>query len=693
MATEAEVKAQERRELLNDIRRRRAAAAQAEGSVRAAEEGQYGDVGQGGPKGEFDDEINQDPSQSSMTQQAKNFLANYFTNAKFGATGAGIEGMARIQSFLADKKIPFTDKDVTDIFMLISQAPDRETFTKEDIGKVIGMGEFVTEDMVGKNKPLTVGQVPGYLGNLVFGGTAEDMRKVRDEGLTVDNMTPGQKASMAAGFSEFTPFGLAPDIFRLGKAGINTGIKAIDDMITPLNQMQTAGGPNVNMMVNLSEEGSGNVKTKMGPAPKNLTEEADKWLQNNPNASAKKAMEVFLNESDKYLKTGIVNERNIKDRRKTLGISSPEGKNINKLSAERKENTFTDFKSNLEGVDMNDPQAVLDVFRNSYKKGYAETTAAKQYEETGSLSQSQSANKKINDLIDEFENTEGGFKISKQNEIDKLKPKKKDTSDIYAEYYRKEFSPNTAVINVKKSSEFRFFNNKRRTLDDQTPQEFFSQYSLKDIEKGGKFHNEYLQFKAIDDVRIKNVENLQPILRKIFTKVREGTPNQKESLVNLNIAHKFESSGIKKGYVSPTKTGKGTDPTEIYIDVSEYNQTIQPSLEAEARKFYNKYIEFGDEAARKEYLKIDKDMKILGIEGQVAPGQTVGKAMPFDDKIRQLADEAINNNFITQTEYDQLINSAEEIAQSKIDFFNTFGIKSKYASGGLVGIDHLTRPL
>jgi hypothetical protein len=31
MATEAEIKAQERRELLNDIRRRRAAAAQAEG--------------------------------------------------------------------------------------------------------------------------------------------------------------------------------------------------------------------------------------------------------------------------------------------------------------------------------------------------------------------------------------------------------------------------------------------------------------------------------------------------------------------------------------------------------------------------------------------------------------------------------------------------------------------------------------
>ena len=74
MATEAEIKAQERRELLNEVRRRRAAAAQAEGSVRAAEEGQYGDVGQGGPKGEFDDEMdqgrgNEDPTVSAIVQE------------------------------------------------------------------------------------------------------------------------------------------------------------------------------------------------------------------------------------------------------------------------------------------------------------------------------------------------------------------------------------------------------------------------------------------------------------------------------------------------------------------------------------------------------------------------------------------------------------------------------------------------
>ena len=63
MATQEEIeqKRQERKRLLDEVKARRAAAAQAEGVVGAAEEGQYGDVGQGGPKGEFDDEIDQDP--------------------------------------------------------------------------------------------------------------------------------------------------------------------------------------------------------------------------------------------------------------------------------------------------------------------------------------------------------------------------------------------------------------------------------------------------------------------------------------------------------------------------------------------------------------------------------------------------------------------------------------------------------
>ena len=60
MATELEVKARERKELLDEIRKRRAAKAYGDSVVGAAERGDYGDVGQG-EKGPFDDEIDQDP--------------------------------------------------------------------------------------------------------------------------------------------------------------------------------------------------------------------------------------------------------------------------------------------------------------------------------------------------------------------------------------------------------------------------------------------------------------------------------------------------------------------------------------------------------------------------------------------------------------------------------------------------------
>ena len=57
MATQEEKEL--RQKVLEDIRRKRAAAAQAEGSLGAAERGDYGDVGQG-EKGDFDDIIDQD---------------------------------------------------------------------------------------------------------------------------------------------------------------------------------------------------------------------------------------------------------------------------------------------------------------------------------------------------------------------------------------------------------------------------------------------------------------------------------------------------------------------------------------------------------------------------------------------------------------------------------------------------------
>ena len=78
-----------RQDILDEIKRKRAAAAQSEGFVRAAEEGQYGDVGQGGPKGEFDDEINQDPENADPSRFS---IAN-LKRAILGE-GGGLEALA-----------------------------------------------------------------------------------------------------------------------------------------------------------------------------------------------------------------------------------------------------------------------------------------------------------------------------------------------------------------------------------------------------------------------------------------------------------------------------------------------------------------------------------------------------------------------------------------------------------------------
>ena len=67
MATQEEKEL--RQKVLEDIRRKRAAAAQAEGSLGAAERGDYGDVGQG-ERGDFDDEIEQGRGSEDPTVSA-----------------------------------------------------------------------------------------------------------------------------------------------------------------------------------------------------------------------------------------------------------------------------------------------------------------------------------------------------------------------------------------------------------------------------------------------------------------------------------------------------------------------------------------------------------------------------------------------------------------------------------------------
>ena len=145
MATEIEIKAKERKEILDEIKRKRAAAAKSEGIIGAAERGEYGDVGQGGEKGPFDDEIIQDimeyqagdvsqldlPKaqrgvlpQSSIDKFMKRGLGFFFRKSPLGlALTYGPEVARSIKNLVMP-----ADQMVTDTGMILNMADDTKRF-------------------------------------------------------------------------------------------------------------------------------------------------------------------------------------------------------------------------------------------------------------------------------------------------------------------------------------------------------------------------------------------------------------------------------------------------------------------------------------------------------------------------------------------------------------------------------------
>ena len=657
MATEAELieqKREERKKLIDEVKRRRAIAAQSEGILGAAERGEYGDVGQGGPKGEFDDEINQDPgnedpSQSSMTQQNKNFLANYFTTKEgvgFGSSiGTGVEALARIQEFLSDKQIPFTDKDVTDIFMLISQAPNREKFTNEDIGKVIGMGEFVTEDMVGKNKPLTIGQVPSYLGNLLFGETADTMQKVRDEGLTFDDMTAGQRLAMAAGSAEATPLGFAPDIYRLGKAGVTTGIKAIDELVAPLTTLKTEGGPdfNINLMGGFGSGGKGG---GAGLSTRGLQLSKQRKYVN------KKLKEIYDNAPiDPDTELPMLPERwySSKETIEQIYKSDPD--------------LFPEWKDGIEGWD-------------SLTKGFL----------AGKFVKNEAGQRVYTGDKVTYSDTEL-FPVSKASSASE-----KATKDFQQAVATK---LNVDSINPQEQT-LKYLNFIRLSESEdlfKNPDEFFKEYKFEDLTTPGtKLNDNFEKFKILDNKRIelRDDPEIQALIKKIFP----------DTEIKFDIAHTFETSGVRTGKVSKSLKGAGGDPDKMYIDLSIINRgkdkDMQKALESEARTAEEFFTATGIPEFFNYLKKISGKMADMGVEGQTVTkvgelqsGFILGKkGETLSDKLTVLAKrqgvELTDEDYATMLRADNIINPPKEIMQGAVELKNR---------GGIVGISHLVRPL
>ena len=648
MATQEEKEL--RKKVLEDIRRKRAAAAQAEGSVRAAEEGQYGDVGQG-EKGPFDDIIDQ--------------TAEMVTTPQTGI-GALMTLLGQGNIFLADKRVPFSNlfteggMDFTDAMKLISKGPDDRVYTEKDLGKKIGYGNVVTEEMLGQKKPLTLADMSQNIGKFLFEGPAKQMERARDEGVGYFDMKPMERFEVASGpLTEIIPgVGFAPDIIKGGiqiaRPAGQSILKSIDELTAPVNQLETVGGPDINLRVGTDD-------SKFSQDPKNIERR----------------------ERRKQQKEGTY-----KDPRKVRVDSIEEG--LNKY-----------LELNYKQKKVGD-KLVYEVDRNW--KANAIPFLKKEYGDDLIYKNEPFNRKKLTQLIRD------NPKLNEFNVV--VKKGKYDPTKSFYSYFTENFDDiikreeitdaRTRDMLTATSPSFRFidFMGKTRkdlysrsaTNDGTDFSKLVEEYDPKRLEDPTYKHYENFQrFKLIDEARIEANKFIKPVLKKIF----KENKNQR-----LEIAHKYESSGIASGYVDKAEAGTGGSPYSIYVDLSEINSGIQKTLEAEARELvgqYNKAVlaEKPIDNILSDIYKVHDKMVKAGVQGQAFPFILGTKdPTPISTKIGDLMMNAFKKG-IELTDEDIInANKAVDVLNKYGDqAFETYGTRLGLRDGGLATMEYMTRPL
>ena len=452
----------------------------------------------------------------------------------------------------------------------------------------------------------------------------------------------------------------------------------------------TVGDKKYDELINAASD-AGLIKIRDMGGLKSIKSAGDDFIkQNYRNMEVDELLALMQKDAEKYFFTNSVGER--------LTFQTPQALNEHalRLGIKRKDVSSRlisqkifpvqkEFENLLKTkkIDVKDPIAVKKTFREAVEKveGRSVDTMGDDFYE-----HLDSRRKSYNELGTEYN-------IASRDEITMYKGGEKYATK-FLKYYQNKFDKTKSLKDVNESSQFRFFHNISRTTPDlDNPEAFFKSFSVKDIKPGGKLHEKYLKFEKIDQTRKSLQEDIKPVLDKIFTKVREGTKQEgKQAETSLQIAHKFITKGIGK-YVDDAKYGTGADSAQIYLDISEYNAYIQSGLESQARKLYNKYLKEGLESDYLKLQEIDKAMQAIGVEGQIAKGQTIGKAMDFDTKLSRLMIEAMDAGYVTQKEVDIALEVAENLTKNQKEYMILFSEKAPFAKGGLVGIDYLTRPL
>jgi hypothetical protein len=114
----------------------------------------------------------------------------------------------------------------------------------------------------------------------------------------------------------------------------------------------------------------------------------------------------------------------------------------------------------------------------------------------------------------------------------------------------------------------------------------------------------------------------------------------------MQIAHKFEAGGIKKGYVSPDKLLQGGSPEHMYMDISTINAMVQKDKwEPAARAAWRNFKKTEDIKYYNEFVKIHEHMKKIGVQGE-AYGFQIGESKPFMTRFPELLTRAYDSGKI-----------------------------------------------
>ena len=415
-----------------------------------------------------------------------------------------------------------------------------------------------------------------------------------------------------------------------------------------------------------------------GAFPSILTSKADEFLLDNPNMSDTKTMEEFLNNPDVYLQGDTLSRENLKDARKRLGIKRD--RRFQPKLEERKLDFFEDFEKKLTGgLNLEDPQAVYDAFFDSYKKIYKDTKAVKQIGgENLTNDQLRSARKKLNTLLNEYNDLNRGITVLNQQQINRLAPrtardKRKTDISMFNKYLTGTDEYKNILKTLDKGDQIYFRRYLNFVRESALPKDRYPRFNIESkivpgaegnydnfmkefkpeldemLDTNSSFYKDFVEFKRNDQIREEVGELLQPFLDKMFPGAGKKS---------VQIGHRFRTSQVG-ATVPEGLAGSGGSPMTYYLDLSVVNYELQDKLEKAAVKA----VRAND---RKKMAEISTQAAEIGTEFEI-DGMTFGKHRDARKQILDLIARAMNDKKfgVTQKELEDAFVAANILLTKK----------------------------